>query len=610
MTRDRCTSEEAARAELGAGRTQPPWLGVQHALPFNDLSPEEFEIVCFLLLWREHPGEEVFYYGKTGDAGRDIVHRAADGMRLVQCKRLGRNVGIGDVRAELAKLCTNIHRKVIPEAPTRICFYASEDFTAEAQDLLESQSQWLKAAEKALTDHLKGPPEADLLAFARSWWPTFERQNALALTERLKRHNDLLEEFFSVRKVVDARALDPLTSTVSNLERKIDLQLQIQQADTFEKLRLLVQEAEAKNPDVEIRVEVTKHGPVFCLTARASGGPAQAGRLSFPDTPAGQNGRAKFEQMKETGRGVELLSGEFIWEPTIPLLGVDAQPDAVTSLQLKPRLPNVHVPVRLDCRRDGTTVESLPFATLRLVRYGTKELEIDLQATRYDATFHLALTWHAPSTASSQFDLTSTRASDALQLARFMSAMLEEGASLVVSSLERGTALFELRGIRFELSEEFANSRVLLEHLDVINRALGTDFRHPKGVDPLDAKHAEILAIIIGGAAAAEPNPPPTEHPFSKTQARTLLEKARAGEAVHLSAQLNAPWPLLGAEIDVGTITTTLVNVRPLDSLEELDVRVAAAGDSEPIQLPLAYEKVIYEFSRWKRTIKAAGTNA
>jgi Restriction endonuclease len=189
--------------DLKATPTRPPWLEAQRDLPFTTLTGDEFEVFCYRLLRQENPGEEIHYYGKTRDAGRDIVRpKAPTGSELIQCKRYGASVGIGEVRRELAKLYTNVFRGVIPERPDRVTFYVAPDLTNQAKDLLRYQARWAEKAEAALRDHLGSEPPAELLEFARTWWPNPGYQTALELTERATHHEDLIDSFFSVKKVL------------------------------------------------------------------------------------------------------------------------------------------------------------------------------------------------------------------------------------------------------------------------------------------------------------------------------------------------------------------------------------------------------------------------
>ena len=197
MSRLIISDERAARDELGNARRQPAWTTRRHALPFQDLSDDEFEVFSYLLLLREYPGERIVYYGKTGDAGRDVVRTGSDGVvELIQCKRYSSNVGLQEVRGELAKLCTNVFRKVIPSPPGRVIFYAVPDLTSPAKDLLGSRDKWLATCEEAPRAHLGEEPDPDLVAFAKGWWPEFDHEDEHKLTERARKQAALTEEFF------------------------------------------------------------------------------------------------------------------------------------------------------------------------------------------------------------------------------------------------------------------------------------------------------------------------------------------------------------------------------------------------------------------------------
>ena len=222
MSRPVIDHESAAREDLGPERRQPAWLAGRHALPFQDLSDDEFEVFSYLLLLREGPDESVVYYGKTRDAGRDVVRTLAEGgVELIQCKRYTTNVGIGEVRGELAKLCTNIFRKTIRTFPDRVVFYAVPDLTAPAKDLLGNQEQWLECCEEAREAHLGEKPPAELVAFAKTWWPEFDHEDEHKLTERARKHQDLIEEFFLVRHVVSG-SLEEIRPELSGIAQSLE----------------------------------------------------------------------------------------------------------------------------------------------------------------------------------------------------------------------------------------------------------------------------------------------------------------------------------------------------------------------------------------------------
>jgi hypothetical protein len=220
MSRPVISSEEDALRDLGTSLSRPSRPERDLSLPLDRLSWEEFEVFCYLLLQQEHPDDEVVHYGKTADLGRDIVHRRSDGgVDFVQCKRYSTDIRLGEVRKELAKLFTNLFSGVIPERPTRVSFYLARDLTSPARSLLYRE-EWVKAAEQALTEHLKAAPPADLLDFARTWWPVegIHAEPGIRLTARAERFPDLLEKFFRTQKVIDGSVVDVLEGVTATMQ--------------------------------------------------------------------------------------------------------------------------------------------------------------------------------------------------------------------------------------------------------------------------------------------------------------------------------------------------------------------------------------------------------
>jgi tetratricopeptide (TPR) repeat protein len=147
----------------------------RHILPFGELSPSQFERLCFWLVAREGY-LDLEYYGEAGaDRGRDVIgHRLADdgGQELwvFQCKRYGR-IRSGDLKAEVDKI------RVIPSdcpggSPEGIVFVTSATVSARTRDDVKrycsSQGLQCKFWARAELDHLA------------------------------KKYDDVLEEFFHI----------------------------------------------------------------------------------------------------------------------------------------------------------------------------------------------------------------------------------------------------------------------------------------------------------------------------------------------------------------------------------------------------------------------------
>jgi hypothetical protein len=232
MTRSIVTKECEARAEIDPGRAKPSEREGRHTLPFQELSDDEFEVFCFLLLKLEHPQDDIRYYGKTGDGGRDIIHRrdTPTGLAvcLIQCKRYQSNVAVPVIRQDMAKVWVNVFNGTIPERPSELVFYAVPDLTNPAKDLIDSQNRWREAAATAIKEHREGPVPEELARHANEWWPNPTYETALSLSERARKYPDLIEEFFAVRKVIEGgvadvtnavceRVLPPLVSMAERL---------------------------------------------------------------------------------------------------------------------------------------------------------------------------------------------------------------------------------------------------------------------------------------------------------------------------------------------------------------------------------------------------------
>ncbi len=143
----------------------PPRIRTTRPLPFNALTAEDFERMCFWLVKREG-FDSAEYLGEAGsDQGRDIV-ASCDGRRFVfQCKRV-RRFGPKAVEAEIAKL------RQLPssEQPDEIVFVVSRAMSPKARKM--ARDLWGKAR--------------------CHFWTGAE------LDERTKRHPNIVAEFFDL----------------------------------------------------------------------------------------------------------------------------------------------------------------------------------------------------------------------------------------------------------------------------------------------------------------------------------------------------------------------------------------------------------------------------
>ncbi len=144
--------------------SQPPITSTTHTLPFDKLSPRDFERLCLWLVEREGY-ERAEHLGAAGsEQGRDIIAWRGDELWAFQCKRV-RNFGPRDALAEAEKVLA------LPEdqRPAEYVFLVTCDVSANTR--------------QQVRERCAGEMECH-------FWAGTE------LDERVKRHPDIVEEFF------------------------------------------------------------------------------------------------------------------------------------------------------------------------------------------------------------------------------------------------------------------------------------------------------------------------------------------------------------------------------------------------------------------------------
>ena len=145
-------------------RSQPSITGTTHTLPFDKLSPRDFERLCLWLVEREGY-ERAEHLGAAGsEQGRDIVAWREGALWAFQCKRVQR-FGPKDALAEVEKVLA------LPEDQRLavLVFLVTCDVSANTR--------------QQVRDRCAGEMECH-------FWAGTE------LDEKVKRHPDIVEEFF------------------------------------------------------------------------------------------------------------------------------------------------------------------------------------------------------------------------------------------------------------------------------------------------------------------------------------------------------------------------------------------------------------------------------
>lgn len=141
-----------------------PATGTAHTLPFEKLSPIDFERLCLWLVRREGYEDAEHFGAKGSDQGRDVVAMREGRRVVVQCKRVER-FGPAEAEKEVAKLLG-----LPPETqPQDVVFMVTATVTAATRD--RALAAWGDRGSCA-------------------FWAGTE------LDERVKRHPEILKNFF------------------------------------------------------------------------------------------------------------------------------------------------------------------------------------------------------------------------------------------------------------------------------------------------------------------------------------------------------------------------------------------------------------------------------
>jgi hypothetical protein len=603
VERTKHIGEHVARKDLGTPRSKPGWLENQHSLPFQFLSPDEFEIFCYLLLLRENPEENICYYGKTGDAGRDIIRYRRDcSVDLIQCKRYQNNVGLPEIKTELAKLFVNLDNKTIAEQPNKVIFYVVPDLTAPAQDLIDHRSKWFEIAESAIKKYLKQEPTQELLQFAKSWCPQLQKETAINLTERARKHAGLIEEFFSYKKVIPSNG--PQLNVLIKQNEQILQRLLYLQAPEIAKAPDYIQDflshefltkSEQENPGLSFTMQRSTQETVLIIQSKPGGGSGTYGTLSFPNTAAGRQGQQKFKIFEEQGRDIRLELGEYewTWAPTLSLLEMQGE------LEIR-AVPQPEISVSLECLQDGEVVASVEFTNFRFVRLGTHEIEFCVKGGHLAGLITAVVSFqNKPLTFNLAANLGCVKPDKAKRTLQLLLALLH-GGKLQIKSLASdaplsiGSIVNNIH-LREEQLEEYIR---LLDYLIKINREFGFDLRYPKIFD-VDAENTARLIVSAIEHGQVEYSRGIVRFNDRRQDALELIKRLRIGEPLQLAVDEERNYQLLGQALPMGKSRIVFQNIFPIDGLPALEQAVQDLGESDKLQIALQYDRAIESFLRW-----------
>lgn len=580
-----------ARGELPLERTKPSWTSSSHLLPLNSLSPDEFEVVCFLVLQRENPDDQVLYYGKTADRGRDIVIRRDSGTFYVQCKRYVGTVGVGEIRAELAKLYFNTWKGLLPETPDALQFYVSEDFSAQAQDLLDSHEAWIAAAPAALKALLKEEPTAELLQHVKDWWPRYSRVNGHEISDRLRKHDDLITEFFGVRSVVDSASVEEMFGALQKQMSRMELSVSQGWEGAHDRLQNEISRMGEANPGLEFSATTTSTGVEWNVRARP-GETVPVGKLHFPDTEAGAVGKQKFKQMIDFGHPVKLRPSEHAWISELAGQVAPAE-DATQTLLLTPQVPEAKAAICIRIKGGQTLVR---YAEAGVSRVGRKEVELVYAGRGMAGTFSMVFGPDGVGRHIEVHPAVSGAEPDSVIALYRLAHALSEGAMIEIVSLESGEPMMEFAaGLEMEAQAgDYLAMVQLAKMVKTISGKMGVHLLFP---EEMDENWGVALELVFGAVTVGRVVESVAGKPFHLSTTPEMAEEiiGKLSDGVTSFRSVNEmPLTLGGVELDLGE------QVLFLEDIELEDVSAQKTVNGEPrVEVHLRVARIVREFTAW-----------
>ncbi len=604
MARKQYSDPEMAEKLLPAEMSKPAVLERDDALPFDRLSSDEFEVFCYSLVFREEETRSAVLYGKTADKGRDIVRdTASDECEIIQCKKHSGNLGVGEVRQELAKLVVHLHLGDIPQDPDKVVFYVGRDLTSHAIDLIKSRDQWLECVEDELEKHLREAPGNDLLEFARQWWVEIEHQNGHDLTRRAERHVELIEQYFSQKKVVtgDIADLDPHFARLSEKIDELKLQVRPEPTDPSPGITEILRQAETANPGLSVTATSSTEATVFEVRAKPEVEEVPLGKLQFPSTEDGRRGARKFQQFVEEGRPATFEAGEYTWTTELQEPLPEGEFGGMSKLVLQPRLPEKSVPVRLSAGGDVEARATVDFTQLRVLRIGTREIEMQVAGGQFAAVFNITLAPGETEATGGSFTLlpAESPARAALKtLELFRVAVVDGGLDL--TSLESGTPLLKAGEVDLGLDiRELERSIEFLTWIIAINERFGLGLRYPKDVVEEDERVIELAVVAIQDGAVSEPAEKIFALDANKEFASELIEEWEEHDSCNVSLETELDYEFSGTRIPLGPEELVVQNAIPLKSLELLRTAVSEMPHDGTIRIEFKGDRLVHNFEQF-----------
>jgi len=373
--------------------------------------------------------------------------------------------------------------------------------------------------------------------------------------------------------------------------RKISVQPR--QEDLLPNIVEILKKAEAENNGVKFSVShLDSDGNVTIrLIPTPEAGNLNIGKVIFPNTQAGKLGRIKLISAMEKGENIYLEADEYIWESSITFPVIGKPPLQSGGLYISREIPHIIIPVRLEILPEGQPPVTVNMTYMTIIRFGTKELELQLKGGQLVGEIKLVSNLQKEKTIFT-YEGVSPSTVNAVQLKKnylIHSAFLHESKFKIIA-LDNEKVILEDFGndINSSLTKDYFD--IAIRFLDIllkINQELGIDLRFPESIDQDTFSSALSLEnIFINGKLEFRRGE--ASFTYDKFKAIEFLNSIKnTKESSSVRVLEKTTFPFLGQELLIGETKSILINVSFAKSIQEIEQEINLLSDGEEIDILL-----------------------
>ena len=374
-------------------------------------------------------------------------------------------------------------------------------------------------------------------------------------------------------------------------------------SNPIEDIDNLLSEAAGRNPGLSFQLlNNPPNPPTIVVNATTPGHPVSLSKLSFPDTEAGRRGLLKFKGLVEEGHQASFEEGEFAWDWQFEMPKFVGSPPTLKEFHLSNNLPNTDIPVKLEIFDNHDVLYEISYATLSVVRAGTKEVEFFLNSAAIPVIVNIVVRGsHDSNFVVRHADFSKIDLLQAKELLEFRLATLKMH-KIRMSSLEFNALIFEAKVSQQKENSEFIDKLKCIYQfavwLTTMNEKLGFNFRLPEEIDIDDFETArEIFEATTKGFHMRGSSRLTLK--YDREKAIELLRNwDSAKKATPVVGYHDYGGEFLGESISLGPVEITLSELSLTHDVENLLAHINESAE-EDIEIQIRCNRACYRFTQY-----------